>query len=110
MWLWLCWQDVKVRDQCHITGKYIGSAYRDCNINLKLNRKIPVVFYHLKSYDSHLIMQELSKFNTKINVIPNALEKYMSFTINNKLSFIDSFQYVSSSLDTLIRKFKQRWF
>ena len=27
--------DVKVRDHCHITGKYRGSAYRDCNIIVK---------------------------------------------------------------------------
>ena len=31
--------DVKVRDHCHTTGKYRGSSLRDCNINLKLNRK-----------------------------------------------------------------------
>ena len=47
-------------------------------------------------------MQELGKFNLKINVIPNALEKYMSFRINNKLSFIDRFQLLSSSLDSLV--------
>ena len=28
--------DAKVRDHCHITGKYRGSAHRDCNINVKL--------------------------------------------------------------------------
>ena len=95
--------DVKVRDHCHITGKYRGSAHRDCNINVKLNHKIPVVFHNLKNYDSHLIMQELGKFNLKINVIPNGLEKYMSFSINNKLSFIDSFQFLSSSLDSLVK-------
>ena len=33
--------DVKVRDHCHIPGKYKGSGHRDCNINLKLNHKIP---------------------------------------------------------------------
>ena len=27
--------DVKVRDNCHITGKYRDFAQRDCNINLK---------------------------------------------------------------------------
>ena len=27
--------DVKVRNHFHITGKYRGSAHRDCNINLK---------------------------------------------------------------------------
>ena len=57
--------DVKVRDHCRITEKYRGSAYRDCNINLKLNHKIPVVFHNLKKYDSDLIMQELGKFNLK---------------------------------------------
>ena len=27
-------RDVKVRDHCHITGKYRGSAHRDCNTNV----------------------------------------------------------------------------
>ena len=62
--------DIKVRDYCHITRKHRGSAHRDCNINLKLNHKISVVFYNLKNHDFHLIMQELGKFNLKINV-PN---------------------------------------
>ena len=65
---------------------------RDININVKLNHKIPIVFHNLKKY-SHLIMQELGKFSFEIIVIPNVLEKYMSFNINNKLIFIDSFQF-----------------
>ena len=77
---------LKVKDHCLITGKYRGSAHTDCSINVKLNHKIPVVFPNLKIYDSHLIMQELGKFNLKINVTPNGIEKYMSFSINNKLS------------------------
>ena len=47
-------------------------------------------------------MQELCIFNLKISVIQNELEKYMSFTINNKLGFIDSSQFLSSSLDILV--------
>ena len=78
---WICDKDyidayVKLRDYCHITEKYRGSAHSDCNINVKLNHKIPVVFHNLKNYNSHLIMQELGKFNLKINVMPNGLEKY----------------------------------
>ena len=42
--------DVKVRDHCHITGKYRGSAHRDCNISVKLCKKKPVVFLNLKDY------------------------------------------------------------
>ena len=100
--------DVKVRDRCNtITRKYRGSALRDCNINLNLNHKIPVVFHNLKNYDSHLIMQELGIFNIKINAIPNGLEKYLSFIINNKLSFIGSFQFLSSSLDSSVKNWSK---
>ena len=84
---WICDNDyidtdVKVRDHCHVTRKYRGSARRDCNINVKLNHKIPVVFHNLKNSDSHLIRQELGKFNFIIDFIPNGLEKYTSFSIN----------------------------
>ena len=48
-------------------------------------------------------MQELGKFNLKINVTPNGLEKYMSFNITNKLSFVGSFQFLSSSLDSFAK-------
>ena len=95
--------DVKVRDHCHITEKKKRFSLRDCNISVKLNHKIPVVFHNLENYDSHLTMKELRKFSFKINVMPNGLEKYMSFSINNKLSFIDSFQFLGSSLDSLVK-------
>ena len=37
-----------------------------------------------------------------INAIPNNMEKYMAFMLGNHLTFIDSFQFVSSSLDKLV--------
>ena len=105
---WICdndyvHNDVKVRGYCRITEKYRDSAHGDCNINLKLNHNIPIIFKNLKNYDNHLIMEELGKFNLKISVIPNGLEKYMSFTINNKLSFIDNFQFLSSLSNSLVK-------
>ena len=83
----------------HITGKYRGLAHRDCNIKVKLNHKIPILFNNLKSYNSYLIKQELGKFDFKINLILNGLEKYTSFNINNQLILIDNFTFSSSSLD-----------
>ena len=38
----------------------------------------------------------------KINAIPNNMEKYMAFMLGNYLTFIDSFQFMSSSLDKLV--------
>ena len=56
-------------------------------------------------------MQELGKFNLKINVILNGgLEKYMSFSISNKLSFIDSLQFIRSSLDSLVKNLGKDYF
>ena len=68
--------DVKVGDHCHITGKYRGCTYRDCIINVKLNHKIPVVFNNLQKLWFKSYLQELYKFNLKINVISNGLEKF----------------------------------
>ena len=48
-------------------------------------------------------MQELGRFDFKINILPNGLEKYMSFNIKNKLSFFRSFQFLSSSLDSSVK-------
>ena len=48
-------------------------------------------------------MQDLDKLNLKINLIPNGLEKYMSFSINNKFNFTDSFQFLNSLLDSLVK-------
>ena len=93
----------KVRDHCHVTGKYRGSAHWSCNINLKLTEKVPEIFHNLRGYDSHLIRQEIGNSDVKINVIPNALEKYIAFTINNNLVFIDSMQFMNSSLDALVK-------
>ena len=105
---WICNKlfdvgDKKVRDHCHITGKYRGAAHFSCNTNLKLSKKVPVIFYNLRSYDSHLITKEIGKFDVKVSVIPNGLEKYMAFTINKNLAFIDSIQFMNSSLDSLVR-------
>ena len=112
-------QDIRVRDHCHITGKYRGSAHQECNLQLRLNPdkiKIPVIFHNLRGYDSHFIMQEIGaivkdyeytnkdgkKCQMNINAIPNNMEKYMAFMLGNHLTFLDSFQFMSSSLEKLV--------
>ena len=95
--------DEKVIDHCHVTGRFRGAAHWSCNINLQLTKKVPVIFHNLRGYDSHLIFNELDKFDVKIKVIPNGLEKYMAFFLNKNLVFIDSMQFMNSSLDKLVK-------
>ena len=112
-------KDVRVRDHCHIIGKFRGSPHQERNLKLRIkpeNLKIPVIFHNLRGYDSHFIMQQIGeiaknhayKFKKgkeqplKIIAIPNNMEKYMAFMLGNHLNFIDSFQFMSSSLDKLI--------
>ena len=112
-------EDIRVRDHCHITGKYRGSAHQECNLKLRVNPeevKIPVIFHNLRGYDSHFIMQEIGaivkdyeytnnkgqKCQMNINAIPNNMEKYMAFMLGNHLTFIDSFQFMMSSLEKLV--------
>ena len=110
--------DVPVRDHCHVTGKYRGSAHGACNLKLQISAekiKIPVVFHNLKGYDSHFIINELGKLIEKgeeisINVIAQNAEKYMAFYIGKHLSFIDSFAFMSSSLDKLAGNLEDRDF
>ena len=113
-------KDIRVRDHCHITGKFRGSAHQDCNLKLRIKPatiKIPVLFHNLRGYDSHFIMQQIGEIAKKhayknkrgeechmnINCIPNNMEKYMAFMLGNHLVFLDSFQFMSSSLDNLIK-------
>jgi hypothetical protein len=110
----------KVRDHCHITGKFRGAAHNECNINYKIPKFIPVYFHNLSNYDSHLLIKKLrGSNNEKIKCIPSNEEKYISFsrdvivdkyikngkekTKKRELRFLDSFRFMSSSLDSLTK-------
>ena len=41
--------EVKVKDHDYITGKYGGSAHQKRNLNLRLTKKIVVVFHTLQN-------------------------------------------------------------
>ena len=68
-----------------------------------MSKKVPIIFHNLKGYDSHLIFKELSKFDVRVRVIPNGLDKHMAFTLNKNIVFIDSMLFMDSSLDNLVK-------
>ncbi|CAB4033669.1 Gastrula zinc finger, partial [Paramuricea clavata] len=94
--------DDRVRDHDHVTGLYREAAHNMCNLKYRITWKVPVVFHNLRGYDSHLIMQEIGKFKMNINVVPNNMEKYISFSLGKSLVFIDSIQFMASSLEALV--------
>ena len=109
----------KVKDHCHYTGRFRGAAHNSCNLKYKKPKFIPVVFHNLSGYDSHLFIKNLGFTDGNIDCIPNNEEKYISFTkntvtgsytnkegktkpIKHKIRFIDSFKFMSTSLDSLV--------
>ena len=111
----------KVRDHCHYTGCYRGPTHRNCNLIYRILSYIPVVFHNLLGYDAHLLIRELGRHSKDtMGVIAKNKEHYISFSVDvavNKyldkegnekeklieLRFIDSFKFISSSLDSLTR-------
>ena len=109
-------ENIPVRDHCHITGKYRGSAHKTCNFTLQISAekiKIPVIFHNLKGYDGHLIiggMGDIIRENDlrgeeplNIDVIASNAEKYITFKIGKHLKFIDSYQFMASPLANLAK-------
>ena len=113
-------RDPKVRDHCHYTGIYRGPAHSLCNLRYKIPSYIPVVFHNLSGYDTHLFIRELGVHTSDMEVIAKNKEDYISFSIKVpvdsyidkngeekdkliELRFIDSFKFMSSSLDSLTK-------
>ena len=104
----------KVRDHDHWTGEYRGPLCAKCNFRNRKNKFIPVFFHNLKGYDSHLILESLDQETinkSEIKIIPSNSGKYMSCSYIRKrnekskltyeIRFLDSFAFMSSSLDSL---------
>jgi len=107
----------KIREHCHLSGKYNGAACNTCNLNFK-NVKISkegkeyhasvdliVAFHNLRGYDGHFILQEATKYTDNIRAINQSFEKYMTFQFMG-LRFIDSFLFLSESLSKLADSLK----
>ena len=71
----------------------MGSAHSECNKKFYYEKRLNVFFHNLRGYDSHLLIQEIGKFNKKVSVIPNNSEKFLSFSVGN-VAFKDSYQFM----------------
>eukprot|EP00732_Lithocolla_globosa_P000001 Lithocolla_globosa_v1_NODE_1_length_16663_cov_42.954359.p1 type:complete len:1376 gc:universal NODE_1_length_16663_cov_42.954359:11827-15954(+) len=94
----------KVRDHCHLTGQYRGSAHSCCNLKARTPHQLPCFFHNGKGYDFHEILASVCE-DEKITCIPLNEEKYVSFTVNG-VKFLDSMAFLPSSLDSLVENLK----
>ena len=106
----------KVRDHCHFTGKYRGAAHNTCNFRYKIPKNIPVIFHNGSAYDYHFIIKELAcEFDGNFECLGENTEKYITFSvpikkrienknmdITYKIKFIDSFRFIATSLSKLV--------
>ncbi|MCG7879165.1 MAG: C2H2-type zinc finger protein [Candidatus Thiodiazotropha endolucinida] len=96
-----------VRHHNHLTGEIIGVACNACNLNCRQATFIPVLFHNLKNFDAHIICQNLGYFKDhKLKCIAQNTERYVSFSLGG-LRFIDSFQFLPSSLENLVEDLAQ---
>ena len=110
----------KVRDHCHYTGKYRGAAHRNCNLNYKIVKEIPVLFHNGSVYDYHFIIKYLAKkFEGNFKCLGENTEKYISFivpfkkVINDKdikyrIRISDSCRFMQDSLSNLVDNLSER--
>ena len=96
-----------VRHHNHLTREIIGAACNNCNLKCRQAKFIPVLFHNLKHFDGHIICQNVSQCkHRKLECIAQNTENYVSFSIGH-LRFIDSFQFLPSSLETLVDNLAQ---
>lgn len=113
----LCWKpflpgDIRVRHHEHYIGEgdVVGLAHRACNLNYRSTYFIPVLIHNLKGYDSHLILKNLPReYATKVQIVPSNMQNFISFSLDH-VRFLDSFQFLDASLDTLVQNLAGRNF
>lgn len=121
----LCGSDVEENERvvhhCHLTGEIFGVAHSQCNLRAKTTKFLPIFFHNLSRYDAHHIIKYLKlKDGEKLSAIAKNDETFISFAVDvpmeqfknkkgrnivlyHSLRFLDSFQFMSQSLDSLAK-------
>jgi len=105
---------VKVKDHDHVTGFYRDHYCTPCNTHMKVPNILPICAHNLGRYDGHFIVKTLSKLGYNASIIPSTKETYISFSIKVgtekeriEVRFVDTFRFLSTSLDKLVQGLPQ---
>ena len=108
----------KVRDHCHFTGKYRGPAHQKCNLKLRRQKFVPVIFHNLKGYDSHFLINAFRGLSEDIDAIPESAQKFKTLSLKkpsiklddrsrkyfSTIKFLDSFEFKKKALSKLTKE------
>ena len=74
----------RVRDHCHLSGKFRDAAHEICNLKYKVPTIFPVVFHNFSGYDSHLFIKTLEI--AKVIFLVYQIMKKTTFLSRNRSS------------------------
>ena len=124
----ICGKDVertaRVIHHCHLSGALIGVAHSKCNLRARTTNFLPVFWHNLSRHDAHHIPKHLKlKVSEELSAIAKTDETFISFSVNmpvgsytkkcgktvklfQTMRFLNSYQFVSHSLDNLAKTLK----
>ncbi len=96
----------RVLDHDHVSGRFLGIAHEQCNLERKEPQKIVVMSHNFTGYDSHYIVREFGKEDIKkhtenLRAIPVNTQKFKTITWNC-FQMIDSAAFLPDSLEKLV--------
>ena len=111
-------QSERAFHHCQLTGKVFRVAHSSFNSKARSTSYLPIFFHNLSRYDAHHIIKNLTLLSGEnLSAISRTDETYTSFSVSvpvgsyytknhknatfiNNLRFLDSFQFMSQSLDS----------
>ena len=124
---WICESEFDNKDDicldhCHFSNKFLGWAHSQCNLQRKTQSFVPIIAHNLAGYDLHHVVRNIHLGNRRnlISIIPQTDETYVMLSLkvwikdivtkNDKilpiyeeLRFIDSFRFISTSLEKIVQ-------
>ena len=125
-WIWK--KTARVIHHCHLSGSIFGVVHSKCNMETRTTNFLAAFFHNLSRYDAHHILEHLKlKVGGELSTIAKTNETYILFSTNihvgsykkqlgqliklyQSFAFLDSYQFVSQSLDNLVKTLKKMTF
>ena len=99
----------KVIDHDHLTGKIVGVAHNNCNLNRKERHHVTCFAHNMSGFDSHFAIKAIAEkpsWLRSVDGLANNREKFKTLSINGNIRFTDSTAFLPSSLSQLTNQLR----